>query len=294
MDLITEWRIHIGAHKTATTHLQDLLALQRDDLAAEGVDFIPRPILRAILLPPHVGRHAWRLRVGGGWPLRRAFERRLRPVRLGPGRVVMSEERFLGNATALLERGFYPQARERLLPFSALAYGAKLFVFLSIRSPDRLLPSAYAQILRTRPWPGGFGPIRERAVADRPRWSDVVARIRLTLPRASVSIWTMEDYIEAPSLVASSFCGVTIKRSTELPPPSGTRSPSAHAIETIERLDPNLPSGEYVERVKAIIAEDDSTEPFRPFSEREAAALRRTYEDDLETIETSRIRPDPT
>ena len=37
-----EYRLHIGAHKTATTHLQDSLRGLIPELRAKGVSFVPR------------------------------------------------------------------------------------------------------------------------------------------------------------------------------------------------------------------------------------------------------------
>ncbi len=43
---ITTWRIHIGAHKTATTHVQEILTLMRPQLVARGIDFIDNHTVR--------------------------------------------------------------------------------------------------------------------------------------------------------------------------------------------------------------------------------------------------------
>ena len=44
---VSNWRIHIGAHKTATTHLQQTLAAIRPRLVEQGIDPIPLAALRA-------------------------------------------------------------------------------------------------------------------------------------------------------------------------------------------------------------------------------------------------------
>ena len=47
-------RLHLGAHKTATTHFQRTLGRHRDALLALGVDFVPAGELReAIRRQPH-------------------------------------------------------------------------------------------------------------------------------------------------------------------------------------------------------------------------------------------------
>jgi hypothetical protein len=43
---VRSWRIHLGAHKTATTHLQETLTAVRPALAERGIDFIPNQRVR--------------------------------------------------------------------------------------------------------------------------------------------------------------------------------------------------------------------------------------------------------
>ena len=49
---VSHWRIHIGAHKTATTHLQQTLAAIRARLVEQGIDPIPLAALRASAASP--------------------------------------------------------------------------------------------------------------------------------------------------------------------------------------------------------------------------------------------------
>ena len=89
LEPVREWRLHLGAHKTATTHLQETLALRRDWLVAHGVDVLPMRAVWALRLPPPAGRYGWRLRLG--WPMRRAIEAAVAQLRRGPGRIAISE-----------------------------------------------------------------------------------------------------------------------------------------------------------------------------------------------------------
>src|ERR671915_2577538 len=68
---VRRWRIHIGAHKTATTHLQETLTALRPALAAQGVDYIPNSLVRGRKLAPSL----WRRRPITRLPL-------IRPARL--------------------------------------------------------------------------------------------------------------------------------------------------------------------------------------------------------------------
>jgi len=73
------------------------------------------------------------------------------PVRVGPEVVVVSEENVLGVPGHVLTRTFYPLASQRIGRLASLSLEADLRCFLSIRSQDRFLPSAYAEALKFAP-----------------------------------------------------------------------------------------------------------------------------------------------
>ena len=286
---MTAWRVHIGAHKTATTHLQDVLEACRPSLLAGGVDFIPRHQSRLLRFHNHTGRGNWRL-MAGGMPMRRRMAAMIEPYRSGPGTVILSDENIPGLATALLGGPFYPQAEERLQPFAALARAVPVTLFVSIRSPDTLLPSAYAQVLRSRPMPGGFEPIRRQALADPPRWQPFIDRLSRAVPDAHIKFWRFETYRQHDRAILSRFTGVDLP---ELPPieaPSSTRSPSAEAMARIEALDPKPTPEAYAAAVAQIIDTDTGADQYAPFSAVETECLRKAHEADIENIR--RLHPD--
>jgi hypothetical protein len=276
---IREWRLHLGAHKTATTHLQETLARRREWLLERDLDFLPMPAVRALRLPPPRGRYGWRLRLG--WPMRHRIETAIASLRRGPGRIAISEENLLGGVRDLLGWPFYPDVPERLRPYATLAPAAELHVFLAVRGFDKLLPSAYTQQLRFRALPGGFDPIRAAVMKRSPSWTELVKRIRDALPRARLTVWRQEDYRVHDWAILSRFCGVDIPEGERLPRPVGTRSPSAQAVAAFEALDPGLNREARVRAAEAIVAADGGEARFEPFSESERRLLGEAYEEDL-------------
>ena len=282
MKHISQLHLHVGAHKTATQHVQDTLSMGRKVLFERGVDYLPRDEVRRVKLPPGAGLWRWRVRLG--WPMRRRFEATLAPLRRGPERVLISEEDLLGWSTELLAWPFYPRAEQRLQCFASFAGRTELKVFLSVRNFAKLLPSAYAQVLRWRPVPGGFEVIRAAALRRPPSWTDLILRIRRVLPTAQILVWTVEDYSTRSREILAEFCGTEIPNLPELPPPRRTRSPSAQAISAIEALNSGLGEGtgsDYSKAVRSIIDEDRGKEKFVPFSDGDAAFLTEAYQDDL-------------
>ena len=282
---IRQWRIHLGAHKTATTHFQETLAALRPSLAAMGVDVVPlepfRGIAEAGALAP--GCANWRLAFRG-WPLRARLSRALAPLRCGPGVLAISEENLPGVSRDLLVSPLYPQAETRLSGLAGL--GADLRLFLGIRSFDEVLPSAYAQALRATEFPGRFAEVAAHVAAAMPSWADLAERLRRIAPRASLTVWTMEAYRADPRAVMAAFLGIDPGLAPDLPPPTRTVTPPAAAIAEAEALPLGLPKPERRARTAEIYARhlEAGGPKFAPLSPDLRAALRTGYRADLSRL----------
>ena len=288
---VGQWRIHIGAHKTATTHLQETLAEVRGDLAGLGVDFIPNPLVRGRALALTLGqrRPIARLPIVGSRHMRDAIERVLAPLRIGPEVVVFSEENILGVPGHMLMVPFYPQVAVNV---GRLASLAEVVLFLSVRSYDTLIPSAYVETLKHGPAPaGGFEAMWARLGSTPPSWFDLMARIRAAAPGVPLRIWRQEDYRANARAIMEALCGRPLGPLPEISDPTWTRSPSASAIALAEALPRDLPRAERRARVGEIFATaEPGSDRFRPFSPVERQRLRALYEADLERI--AQVYPD--
>ena len=292
---VRQWRIHVGAHKTATTHLQETLSMVRGDLAGRGIDFIPTiPLMRAQRFAEALGqrRPIARLPILGPAHMRDAIEATVEPVRIGPDVVVLSEENVIGLPRQILTTPFYPQAAQRIGRLASLGLEADLRLFLSIRSYDRLLPSAYAEALKhAAPPPGGFAAVRARLLAEPPSWFDLVARIRAAAPDVPLRIWRQEDYRANDRAIMEVLCGRPLGPLPKLPDPARTRSPSAAAIAVAEALPAGLSYEERLARVREIYAIVEPGEArFQPFDEAERRRLGALYGADLKRI--AQVFPD--
>lgn len=282
---VRHWRVHVGAHKTATTHLQETLTAVRGALAAQGLDYIPNPLLRQ----RRFARTIWKRRPLARLPLvgprhmREALEAVITPLRLGPDTVVLSEENILGIPDQILRQPFYPQASQSIARLATLAGRAKLVLFLSIRGYDALLPSAYAESLKFRP-PAAGGFDADRLAARPPSWHELVQRIHRAAPGVPLRIWRQEDYRANAPRIMLEVCGFELGPLPEIMDPSWTRSPTAEGIHAAERLDPSLSMEERRERVGDLYAASEG-DRFRPFSDAQQKALAARYLEDLDLIE---------
>jgi len=279
----TKWRIHIGAHKTATTHVQDLAEIKCDKLYSEGIDFISRLNIRKNKVLAKPGRFQWRYKFNGK-PLFNAFNKRVNSLRKGAETVVLSEENFLGCASTLLSSSFYFPPSPHIQTLISLSKRDNVSIFLSIRPQVDIIPSAYIQVIRTQQLKNGFDAVRNEVISHPPSWLTLVRYLSKTIPNAHLSIWRMEDYLQDKSAVLSHLFGITFPPFEDIETPSGTKSPSAEAIDKIYLLPPNMLVKEYKKQVAEIIASDQGETKFSPFTEAERLILIEKYDADIIAI----------
>ena len=283
---VREWRIHIGAHKTASTHIQHVLGDLRPQLLAGGLDvLVPHQGLREAKLTS-LASHRRRNR----FPiLARAseFTERVAPLRQGGDRVLVSEEGLLGWTQDAVGGRFYTGLDYMLTVLGRLSKGARVSIFLAIRGQDAFLPSLYAENLRHGPPPpGGFEAVRRWMRQSPPRWSRLVEDIRRRAPQAELVVWRQEDFREHEPEILARLVGAPVPVPETAPDTGYTRSGSARAIALAEGLDPALRGPARLEAVSALYADPAHDGPaFRPFDAEETAHLKRLYAADLEAID---------
>ncbi len=194
--------VHLGAHKTASTHLQQALGRARTALAARGVAlFLPEDLRRdglrltgCIAAPREDGGHAAMIR--------NAFAEAARGARA----LLISEENILGtahNPAMIAREQFYPEAQARLARLAALLPSGEVTMALALRDPAGFLVSAYSQRLLAgtiesfEDFRGGLDPASLS-------WADLVARLQGAMPQSRMLLWRYEDYpgIAGPALTA--------------------------------------------------------------------------------------------
>ncbi|MEJ6399325.1 hypothetical protein [Yoonia sp. 208BN28-4] len=185
--------LHLGAHKTASTHLQLSLREAGNILQDAGVRFYGPESLRKL-------GHTLAERFGFPFDPTRARDdtdplAELERMADGAGRIVFSEENFAGN----FQRGWgkvplplYPQAPERITKLSR-ALGRKIDVCIAVRHPSDFLASIYSQILLS----GKDVTPDEFLVRNMPSevdWSNYIADLRQAEGTGALTVWRYEDY----------------------------------------------------------------------------------------------------
>lgn len=283
-----EWRLHFGVHKTATTHLQDTLYLQRATLAEAGISVIPRVASRDVSLGRTLCGIGWR----GLIPVavrRMMFSADLDRLSCAGPVIVWSEENLIGRPEEMLSVPMFPRLENRLLNLAVATRGARHRLFLSVRDPADILPSIYAQSLRTGPPRFEFDDLLRDWLDRPPRWSDLVARIMAVFMDAPLTVWPMESYTKDPQQILQRLTGSDLVRDLDLSPPAGTRRPSSRAVAALEALPRGLRGSAWRTRADEILAADHGEPPFDPLTTGQRNLLGDAYRADLSAMQDAGV-----
>lgn len=199
--------LHIGAHKTATTHFQRSVLDKRPAVTRHGVQFYGPAQLRK---PGQSLADRFGLDV---------FERPVAPdadpeaaladlIKRGH-RLVLSEENFVGtlqNRWGNIEMPLYPRAPERIAALAETIAPQGLEIFIGIRNATRFMTSAYGQVLLG----GQIVPVEAfRRANPIPGidWAELVSRLRATPGVARVTVWRYEDYTALFPTITAAMLG---------------------------------------------------------------------------------------
>ncbi|MGF1447195.1 MAG: hypothetical protein ACFBRM_13485 [Pikeienuella sp.] len=278
MSVQREWRVHIGAHKTATTHFQGLLRQVSAQVEARGgagllKESVRRPARRS-------QRHLQGVRRISNDFLVTLAGKRLRRQTAGSQLVVASDEDLLGDMAHLLGEQFYPNLAG--LDFvRRLAGGEPLSLYISIRGYDGLLTSTCFQMLRR------FSDARERVLTAAERvaagggWPELFDRISRRLPGVPITFWMQERYAAETRAIIEGFLGITGLDLAQLDRPERTRSPSAAALPEVEALDPELSPDARAARVREIYRKYPADAPAEILPADVSKVLTERFETDL-------------
>lgn len=193
---------HIGAHKTATSHLQRCLSKASEELAAEGVRYYGPQYFRQ---RRHAIHGLFGLRTGTNPKVaRRSPTDQLAIIRKDGHRLVLSEENFIGplndpQGQPVAKR--YEKAGAHLTSL-AHAIDHDLDIFVSVRRPTAYLNSAYCQMLL-----GGlilpFDVYKAHNPLSSIDWFELIGQLRAVKGVGQVVVWRYEDYTQVyPKIIA--------------------------------------------------------------------------------------------
>ena len=185
--------IHLGAHKTASTHLQNSLGLMQRQLRAAGVFYADPGILRYPQLPlmPVLLRDN-----NPRWYRRRVIHRLAEAREIYP-EILLSEENLLGGMHRYMTFGrdgaVYPGAQQRVAEAIALAGGGPATLCLAMRDPASFNVSTFGFQVLSGNEMALEQFLRRRDPTD-VNWAWLVKRLMTVPGVARIVVWRYEDY----------------------------------------------------------------------------------------------------
>lgn len=269
-----------GAHKTASTHLQQTLLAARQGLAVQGVGLIGprefRAAFRGLLAQPDPGAAAGLL------------------ARMCPGarRVVILDENLLGGTARGLLYGprgaIYPAALRKVNALMALFPDAPLSLGLAIRQQGRHIASCWAEELLHGPWMP-FAAYARGLRPGAPQWAALLKR--LADATGAVTVWRYEDHAAVMAQVIDWATGIDglgyglprAKRMFRASP----SDPAVRALHAAMEADPAQDHKAAYRQAKAAFPRPPHP-AFSPWAADETAGFDADYAEDI-----ARIARDP-
>lgn len=264
--------LHLGAHKTASTHLQKSLERAEARLRESGV---------AIVVPPLLRGAPMRSLTGAGVP--EAAARLLVEREAGARRLVISEENLLGRAFRRTAPGvFYPAAGRNISRLVAALGRAPDRLYLGIRSPETFLVSAYGERLRHDAL-GSFGDFLAGARPEDVGWADLARRLRAAAGGAALTVWAYEDHAATAAAVLSRMTGQDVAPLRRVARP-GLSARAIAAVEAAVRSGRDVAAEGLADRLARQFPKGSDWPAWDPWSEAERAHLHARYAEDIAAL----------
>lgn len=276
--MATELHLHLGVHKTATTHLQQIL--QKNCGGQEKFVYVDTESFRKAFTQANRfvdNRYATQIKTY----LNTLYTAKSK-------RLLISEENIIGEAKDMFgSQCLYPRAAQRL---EKLSYFVTRFenstIWLSIRSLDTFLPSLYSEYLRHWPY-RPFDQVLDGQVSH--SWIPLIKQIQKAFPNSQIKVIPYEQYAQTLPYWLEQMTGN--KQHWDLMPSSRPRSSySQVAIDIARVINPVIRSHRLVkiiDKIPALSRNFTATErKFAPFTDSTKQILKNQYVSDLKEIPT--------
>jgi len=279
-------KLHIGAHKTATTHIQSLLEANQKILQDNHITLSTPSTLRKNWLSNFLKfTHNQEKNLG----------ETLNEKAPSNGIWLISEENFSGIPYdfKINHTGIYPNLKARLQAFKKLFPNDKIELFFSIRSYDTYYRSLYLEVVRNN----GYIPFNDFYKEDKfihYSWVNVIESFTEVFNEQDITVWCYENI--------SSIMPKIINRLTETKeyetykknyPINQTRvSLSKQAIETLASYSTisQEESKQMVQTVYQQYSLEKGFQPYEPFDKNIQEFYQKKYSQDINFIKNKFLK----
>jgi hypothetical protein len=186
---------HLGAHKTATTYLQNRLKQNDDTLRAHNIYY------------PGIGemRKHFTYNINDAAP--NEFTRKMLELRK-THTILLSDENMAGGVDDVLRLGRqYLQAGEKLARYSQIVETDQPVVFLALREYSSFVVSIYCEYLRHHPFID-FDTFARQYSASKFDWPTLIHELIAAVPKVQIYLWDFSHFSQMEELVLSAMTGL--------------------------------------------------------------------------------------
>ena len=275
--------LHLGAHKTATTYMQQKLRFNNQLLAKNNIVFLGpgliKPTLRKSInsntsINSSVDLSLYKNIFAGNTTF---------PVK----HLILSDENILGFIRYLYEEGkIYPHLKKRmqLVKEIFLTYTTHpLKIFFCIRDYGTFIPSSYCEFIQHNPFIPFSEFISRVDINTDISWVSMLDIFAEVFGAENIILWKYEDFREKEKQVFDAFCGIENIDLNELKESEVRKSISSAAVKVLEAMVGIAKSediNKLLPEVQRILPRGKDYGAFSPFTDEEGEALSQRYQAD--------------
>jgi len=269
--------LHLGVHKTATTHIQSRLANSMDMLRINKLDYIPLYKFRKGFTSQ---LHKRSYGLSG---FQKAF-----PDSTAAEHLILSDENILGGVKNIGEGLIYKNAQKRIKKVLTLFKGYDVRIFVTVRNYSDYYVSRYVESLRHHSF-NSFEAFYSQVKLSELSWLDTLNQIK-SVSNVPISVVDFNDLISNETGFFEKLLGV---KGLQLSPPKSSQSVvrakfSLEAYEIIKLYAEtySVESSKKLAGFFDVNPQKEHTTPFSPFYPEFKQILDDKYRQDLELIKS--------
>ena len=195
---MTKIILHLGAHRTGSTHVQGVLGKNTALLAAAGIGAPSQEAVKIALTKPINVYPA---------PTHAGFEQLVHNSGCeGRKTVVISDENLLGFLNSIFSHGeFYPDTAVNMVALKAMLPVAPAKIVIAIRPYDSFFASAYGRWLAPKRMVLPRAALSELMLGLARGWGDVLTEVAAAFPESELRI---SEYSPAPRFAPSQLAAI--------------------------------------------------------------------------------------
>jgi hypothetical protein len=272
-------KLHLGAHKTATTHLQQMLFQNQMLLKKNSIKIsIPKDLRQKWL--PNVLEYLQ--------TQNNALLETIVP-KVNIKIWIISEENISGVSYDLkIHRGIYPFLKERMECFREIFQDYEIEIFFALRSYEEFYRSAYLEVVRNR----GYIPFDEfynEKRFENNSWVSVVDSLVEVFRQKSIVLWRYEDFRLLEPLIVKKITqledidGILSSYQVETTRPS-LSAKSLEVLKSFYGSGHNVEGFGLVEHLSQKYPVGKEFTAFMPFNQSQIDAFQAQYKNDIDFL----------